>query len=111
LPRYYLAEARALRGLLAACEPTPRGRRAAAGAGELPGLREENQRLKKQCARQQALLRLQQRALGLEAAPDTAGQQKPGKKRRQPRKRALRLIEGLRQGQEGGAAEAASAEA
>jgi hypothetical protein len=111
LPRYYLAEARALRGLLAACEPTPRGRRAAAGAGELPGLREENQRLRKQCARQQALLRLQQRALGLEAAPDAAGPQKPGKKRRQPRKRALRLIEGLRRGQDASAAEAGPVEA
>jgi hypothetical protein len=54
---------------------------------------------------------LQQRALGLEAAPDAVGPQKPGKKRRQPRKRALRLIEGLRQGQQAGAAEVAVAEA
>jgi hypothetical protein len=110
LPRYYAAEARALRGLLAACEPAPRGRRPVEGMGEMQRLREENQRLRRQCARQQALLRLQQRALGLEAAPDAAGAQKPGKKRRRPRKRALRLIEGLRQGQQTGTAEAVPAE-
>ena len=45
-------------------------------------------------------MRAQQRALGLEEAPAGPEKEKPGKKRRRPRKRALRLIEELRQGQE-----------
>ncbi len=106
--RYYAAEARAMRGLLAACEPARRGRRPAAGAGDTAGLRQEVERLRKQCARQQTLLRLQQRALGVQAA----GTEKGGKKRRRPwKKRTLRLIEGLVGAHEGAAAEAAPAEA
>jgi hypothetical protein len=108
VPRYYAAEARALRGLLGGCEPAPRGRRPA-GAGELQALRQECGRLRRQCDRQQALLRLQQRALGLGAAPARgAGKKRGGKKRRRPRTRALRLIEQMRQGPANAAASAAA---
>ncbi|MBY0230953.1 MAG: hypothetical protein K2W96_16835 [Gemmataceae bacterium] len=89
LPRYYAAEKRAMRGLLAGCEPVKRGRKAS-GEGAPGGLREEVERLRQQCARQQALLRLQQRSLGLDAPQPTA---KGGKKRRKPRRRMLKLME------------------
>lgn len=112
VPRYYAVEARALQGLLKGCEPAAPGRQPS-HTGELQTLRQENQRLKRQCDRQQALLRLQQRALGLggvPAAAQAAGKSKGGKKRRRPRQRALRLIEQLRQGPANGAAGAAPAE-
>ncbi len=86
--RYLAAESRALRGLLTACEPARRGRKPA--SGECATLRAEVERLRKQCARQQALLRVQQRALGVAATP--AGK----KKRRKPRRRTLKLIDALR---------------
>jgi hypothetical protein len=96
LPRYYAAEARALRGLLRGCEPAPRGRQPSA-EGELQTLKLENQRLQKQCSRQQALLRLQQRTLGISQAPGKASDTKKGKKRRRVRTRTLRLIGRLTQ--------------
>src|SRR6516225_12268500 len=52
LPRYYQVEARALRGLLAACEPRPRGRRPEV-ARELTVLRQQHARLQRELARQQ----------------------------------------------------------
>jgi hypothetical protein len=110
VPRYYAAEARALQGLLRGCEPATPGRQPTGGA-ELQKLRQEYQRLQRQCDRQQALLRLQQRALGLSASPAPAGageKKKGGKKRRRPRNRTLRLIEQLRQGPANGAASAAA---
>jgi hypothetical protein len=111
LPRYYAAEARALQGLLQGCEPVAPGRQPAGGA-ELQALRQQCQRLQRQCDRQQALLRLQQRALGIGAGPARdAGKDKGGKKkRRRPRNRTLRLIEGLRQGPADGTAGAAPQE-
>src|SRR5262245_53233073 len=68
LPRYYAAEARALEGLLKGCEPVAPGRQPG-GSAELHKARQQLQRLQRQCDRQQALLRLQQRALGLGAGP------------------------------------------
>lgn len=106
VPRYYAAETRALQGLLKGCEPVPPGRQPG-DTVELQKLRQENQRLQRQCDRQQALLRLQQRTLGL-AAPQPpakgADKKKGGKNRRRPRQRALRLIEQLRQAPTSGAA-------
>jgi hypothetical protein len=110
VPRYYAAEARALQGLLKGCEPATPGRQPGAGA-ELHKARQECQRLQRQCDRQQALLRLQQRALGLgatQAPARGADRNKPGKKRRRPRNRTLRLIEELRQGPANGTADAAA---
>ena len=100
VPRYYAAEARAVQGLLKGCEPVAPGRQPGGGA-ELHKARQECQRLRRQCDRQQALLRLQQRALGLgatQASARGADSKKGGKKRRRPRQRTLRLIEELRQG-------------
>jgi hypothetical protein len=88
LPRYYQLEAAGLRGLLAACEPKPRGRQANPLA-EVVVLRREAARLQRDLARQQSLVRLAQRAVGLAApAPPAKG---PGKKRRQ-RKAVARAL-------------------
>jgi hypothetical protein len=88
LPCYYNAESRALRGLLAACEPRPKGRVRTA-ASEVTALRQQQARLERELARLQALLRASQRVVGV-AAP-AAPPAKAGKKqrRRRPTSRAL----------------------
>ena len=94
LPRYYQLEERGCRGLLDACEPRPRGRQPDAAA-ELDALRRENERLKRELVRQQSLVRLTQRAVGV---PPPAAVKETGKKRKsRPRVRALRRAERLRQ--------------
>jgi len=97
LPRYYQLEAAGLRGLLAACEPKPRGRQQNLGT-ELADLRRQNERLQRDVARQQSLVRLTQRAAGL-AAPAPAPAKKAGKKTRKRKAvaRALTVAERLRQ--------------
>jgi hypothetical protein len=99
LPRYYSCELRALHGLLAACEPRKRGRQPCAET-ELAKLRRQCQVLQRQCDRQQALLRLAQRSIGLSpAAPPRSGAsgKSSPKKRRRPRTRVLKVISSLQQ--------------
>jgi len=88
---YYIIESRALQGLIAACEPRPRGK-VRTPASELAALRRECEQLRRQAARQQALLRVTERTMGL-AAPATSSakaDQKSRKKRpRKPKARAL----------------------
>src|SRR5262245_66637981 len=62
--RYYQLEQRALAGLLRGCEPPRRGR-AAASRDDVNRLERENERLKRECQRQQALVRLARQAAGL----------------------------------------------
>ena len=93
LTRYYIIEGRALQGLVAACEPRPRGR-VRSPEGELAALRRECEQLRRQAARQQALWRVTERTLGLAGAAATpsakAGQKSPKKRRqRKPKARAL----------------------
>lgn len=95
LPRYYQREAQALRGLLAGCEPRPPGRTRGAEA-ELARLRQEQQRLERALARQQALVRLTQRAAGLPAAAPAVAPA-AGKRRRKASARAVPLAARLRQ--------------
>lgn len=64
LPRYYQVEARAVRGLVAACAPAARGRQRCVDA-EVAALRRERARLEREVQRQQALVRLAQRHVGL----------------------------------------------
>ena len=97
LPRYYQLEDRGMRGLLAACEPVPRGPRRDAEA-ELDALRKEAERLKRELGRQQALVRLTQRTVGV--APPAA-KAADGKRHRQRSARALRRAKRLRQEAEG----------
>jgi hypothetical protein len=95
LPGYYQWEHRALRGLLEACQPRPRGRVRSVDS-ELATLRREQQRLQREVARQQALVRLAQRTLGLPppAAPKAA-QAGTKRRRRRPTARALHVAERL----------------
>jgi hypothetical protein len=95
LPRYYQVEGRALQGLVTACEAKPRGRTPSVDR-ELSTLRRQQQRLQREVARQQALVRLAQRAVGLPPpAPRPASTR--GKKRRRPTARAVRVAQHLRQ--------------
>ena len=101
LTRYDLIEGRALQGLLRACEPRPQGR-VRSPASELAALRRECEQLRRQVARQQALLRVTERTMGLAAAPaaaSTKADQKSPKKRRQrkPKARALQAAAALQE--------------
>jgi hypothetical protein len=90
LPRYYQLENLALRGLVAACEPKPRGRQVSPDKAA-EELRRENARLRREVGRQQALVRAGQRTVGL-AAPPPAPLKAGGKKPRRRRlARALRV--------------------
>ncbi len=92
LPRYYQLEVRALRGLVEACEPKPKGRQPQPGSAEA-GLRRENEHLRREVTRQQSLVRLTQRNIGLTppAAKATTGK----KRKRRPTVRALQLAQRL----------------
>jgi hypothetical protein len=87
VPRYYQLEGRALGGLLAACEPCPRGRVRNPNR-ELAMLRRQHERLQRELARLQALVRLAQRSIGL-APPAPAPKDGSKKRRRRARVRAL----------------------
>lgn len=95
LARYYQLENRAIAGLVAACEPRRRGRGCHGPVNELVALRQECQRLRRDCARQQALVRAAERTVGLNppAVEDTPSPVASGKKRRKrrPAARALKM--------------------
>jgi hypothetical protein len=95
LPRYYQLEQRALEGLLSACEPRPLGR-TRSEASVSAKLRKENERLQRELNRQQTLVRLTQRSMGL--PPAAAAAKMAGKKRRRrPVARALAVAARLRE--------------
>jgi hypothetical protein len=113
LPRYFQVETRAVQALVAGCAPRPRG----PGRNpdkELATLRRQCQRLERQLSRQQTLVRLAQRTIGLtppKASPPPAAQGKRARRRRQPVVRALRAAELLHErSQETQAAAAPGAE-
>src|SRR5471030_2678509 len=96
VPRYYQVEAQALRGLLEACEPKPRGRVRTIKT-EVETLSKENQRLQRELTRHQALARAAQRTVGL--SPPAPVLNRTGKKPRKRRvARALSVAERLKQG-------------
>ena len=113
LPRYYLLEVRALHGMLVACEPRNLDRGPSAESA-LAALRRECDQLRRECSRQQALVRAAQRSLGLAPPVAARGPERDGKKRRRrrPTARALRAAARLTpEGQEpsaGGTAAAAA---
>lgn len=113
LPGYYASELRALGGLLTSCEPRPRGRQVSQ-ASKMAELQRECQRLRRQCDRQQALIRLAQRSIGLSPTAPPAGKpaskqadRPQGKRKRRPRTRVLKVIAELQRPQEEGAASTA----
>jgi hypothetical protein len=95
LPRYYQVETQALRGLISACEPKPRGRQASP-TRDLLVLRQENERLRREAARQQALVRAAQRSIGLAPPPPAKPSGKKPRRRRLARglAAAARLLNG-----------------
>lgn len=97
VPRYYQLEVRALEGLVAACEPRRRGR-AENAEREVARLRAEVERLERASARNQALLRLSQRAVGVQPAARKRART-PGKRARKPVARALKAAARLRAGE------------
>lgn len=88
LPRYYHLEGRALEGFLAACEPRKPGRSPSSAARELESLTKKCERLERDLARQQALVRAAHRTIGLIAPPQPKSKPKRGKRKR-PVTRAL----------------------
>jgi hypothetical protein len=84
VPRYYQLETRALEGLVAACQPMPKGRQPDPGK-QAQDLTKEMERLRREVGRQQALVRAAQRTMGLAPVPATPA--KPGAKK--PRRRRL----------------------
>jgi hypothetical protein len=95
LARYYQLEVRALAGLLAACELRHRGRQS---VHELGALRRECERLRRECARQQALVRAARRTVGLTPpAPPPPAAGSGAKRRRRPTARALKMAALLRE--------------
>jgi hypothetical protein len=95
LPRYYQVESRALGGLLRACEPRGKGRQKSVEQ-EVTVLRRDQERLRHQLARQQALLRLAQRSVGLAPPAPLVSAKGSGKKTRRPVARALQVAVRLR---------------
>lgn len=93
IPRYYLLESRALEGLLAACEPRPKGPTRSAER-ELEGARKEAERLRRECARYMALARVAQRAVGL-SAPAAPPKTKPPGKGKGPRRATVRALKAV----------------
>jgi hypothetical protein len=118
LPRYYVWEQRALEGLVAACEPRPRGRIVSVDR-QLAGLERELAVTRRDLARHQALARTAQRALGLTAPAETPSptamrgkakgksQEAPAaarsRRRRRPTARALQAARLLRDADSSGA--------
>jgi hypothetical protein len=103
LPRYYFLEQRAIRGLVSACEPRPKGRTVTSDR-QIARLERELAVCRRELGRQQALTRAAQRVLGLKLAQApvvgtgngkgaTAGKKA---RRRQPVVRALRAARVLR---------------
>jgi hypothetical protein len=90
--RYYQMEVRALDGLVRACEPR-RGRRA---GNDLALLQRECERLRHECARQQALMRATRRTVGLADTAAAPPSEPRLKRRRRPTARALKVVRELR---------------
>jgi hypothetical protein len=86
LPRYYQLEQRALQGLVAGCTPARRGR-VVSPEGENARLRRDNERLTRECQRQQALVRLTRQAAGLANPALKPGKESvPGGRKRRVRR-------------------------
>src|SRR3954452_12685446 len=64
LPRYYQLETRALEGLVTALAPRPRGKQPSPEK-RIEQLEKELEAARRECARQEALVRVTQRSLGL----------------------------------------------
>jgi len=96
LPRYYLIEKRALKGLLFACEPLGPGRKSIDDKRDFDALKKKVTGLEQEVLRYQALARAAQRAIGL---PEFRASGKDTDKRgrhRRPFIRALKIARHLK---------------
>jgi hypothetical protein len=96
LPRYYHLEGRALRGLLTSCEARPHGRVRSVDK-ELATLQRQHERLRRELSRQQTLVRMAQRSVGLTPPPPAPAPGGSKKRRRRPTVRALAAASHLQQ--------------
>lgn len=95
LPRYYQLEARALEGLVAALAPRPQGKQPSL-QNRIAALEKQLEAARRQCSRQEALVRVTQRALGLAtAAKPSEPRDARGRKKRRPTVRALKAARTL----------------
>jgi hypothetical protein len=90
LARYYQLELRAVAGLVAACEVRHRGRGRSPG-NDLTQLRQECERLRRECARQQALVRATRRTVGLASTAPQVPAEGSRQRKRRPTARALKM--------------------
>lgn len=102
VPRYYQLEIRALEGLVAALEPRPKGKQPCLQR-RLVQLQKALDEARRECARQQALVRAAQRSLGIKApaTPTAKNAKQPakdraGRRRRRPTVRALKAVAALK---------------
>lgn len=99
LPQYYKLEERAVRGLVAACEPMPLGP-LSKPEKKIQELEKRSTELEREVARYQALARASQRSLGLDTGPARKQRTAVKGKRGRPRKpvvRALKIAGRLKQ--------------
>lgn len=98
LPRYYQLEARAIEGLVAALAPRPQGKQPSL-ENRVKTLEKQLDAARRQCARQEALVRVTQRSLGLVVAispkSHTPERDPAGRKQRRPAVRALKAARTL----------------
>jgi len=97
-PRYYQLETRALNGLVAALKPRPKGKQPSL-EGRITQLERKLEATRREAARQQALVRVTQRSLGIKPPPTDDGKasekDKPGRRKRRPTVRALKAARTL----------------
>jgi hypothetical protein len=99
VPRYYQLEGRALQAFMAGCEARPRGR-TRTPERELAAVKRQQERLQRELIRQQTLVRVAQRTIGL-TPPPAVLKPAPGKKRRRrPTVRALQAAKHLQESKE-----------
>jgi hypothetical protein len=99
VPRYYQLETRALEGMVTALEPRSLGKQPSL-EGRVVRLQKELEQARRESARQQALVRVAQRSLGLKppSAPNgqTPAKDRAGRRKRKPTVRALKAAAVLR---------------
>ena len=103
VPRYYQLETRAVNGLVAACEPPPKGKQPSPQT-KIAALERQLAAAQREVSRQQSLVRAAHRSLGLKAAPAPNKSGRSGKSKqkaparaRRPTARALRAARTLQE--------------
>jgi hypothetical protein len=97
VPRYYQLEARAVEGLVCACQPKPIGKQPSPDT-RLAALEKQLRQAQRECARQQALVRTTQRSASLSLPPPPAAAKPAAKpprgtrRQRRPTVRALKAV-------------------